>query len=124
MRETLCPYCGRPYPPILSVSGPVRRRIVDVIASRPNGITRPQLIQAVYGGDPNGGPLHGNVVSVLVHHANRQLRPQGYEITASRGRGGLYRLVRTHADSKLEPARHNDFGPVEGNQPADPAWFY
>ena len=101
--ETSCPYCGRPYPPKFHINGPVRRRIVEVIANRPHGITRPQLICAVYGNDPNGGPLNANVVSVLIHKANMELRPQGYEITATKGRGGLYRLVRIHADTISKP---------------------
>ena len=92
--ETSCPHCGRPYPPKLQVGGSVRKRIVEIIANRPNGISRPQLMWMVYGDDPNGGPLYPNVVSVLIHKANRELRPQGYEITAGRGRGALYRLVR------------------------------
>jgi hypothetical protein len=91
----VCTHCGRPYPPKLVVSGPVRQRIVDVIASRPNGIARAELVWLIYGSDPNGGPDSPNVVSVIIHHANKELRRQGYEITARPGRGALYRLTST-----------------------------
>lgn len=92
--QPICPVSGRPCPRKLLVSGPVRQRIVDVIATRPHGVTRGQLMWLVYGEDPNGGPDSPNVVCVHIWHANKELRPQGYEITASRGRGSLYRLVK------------------------------
>jgi hypothetical protein len=77
------------------VHGPVRQRIVDPIANRPDGITRSEIIDLVYAGDPNGGPENPNTVSVLIHCANQQLAQQGYRIEAAwRGRGGRYRLVR------------------------------
>lgn len=119
--ERLCPHCGRPYPPKLVVTGTVRRRIVDIIASAPDGIHRDQIIWRVYGHDPNGGPLSLNIVAVIVHHANKQLRSQGYKIEAPRGRGALYRLVRINADTKRKPARHHNAAAVEGNQPTGPA---
>jgi len=95
MRDSeVCSHCGRPLAPKLAVSGPVRQRIVEVIAQHPDGIARENLIRLAYASDPNGGPCNPNTVSVLVHHANRELRPQGYEITSGRGRGSRYRLVQ------------------------------
>ena len=120
--ETVCPHCRRPYPPKFQVSGPVRQRIVNIIARRPAGICRADLISLVYADDPNGGPLYPNSVSVLVHHANKELRKQGYEITAGRGRGALYRLVKYNADTVCEPTRDRNAGSVERTQPANPAW--
>jgi hypothetical protein len=77
------------------VHGPVRQRIVDLIANRPDGITRSELIDIVYADDPNGGPDNPNTICVLVHHANAELAPQGFRILpAWRGRGARYRLVR------------------------------
>jgi hypothetical protein len=38
------------------VHGPVRQAILNLIASRPDGITRHELIALVYASDPNGGP--------------------------------------------------------------------
>jgi hypothetical protein len=77
------------------VRGPVRQRIVDLIADRPDGITRGEIIAAVYADDPNGGPDNPNVISVLIKHANAELATQGFHITpAWLGRGARYRLVK------------------------------
>lgn len=94
-RPQICPACHRPLAPKLVVTGPVRQRIVNIVADRPDGITRGELIDVVYSGDPNGGPENLNTVSVLIHCANQQLVKQGYRIEAAwRGRGGRYRLVK------------------------------
>jgi DNA-binding response OmpR family regulator len=77
------------------VSGPVRQRIVDLIANRPDGITRGEILATVYADNIDGGPDCENTVSVLIHHANRELKEQGFRILpAWRGRGARYRLVR------------------------------
>jgi hypothetical protein len=81
--------------PRLVVHGPVRQRIVDVIANRPDGITRAELLDVVYGDDPNGGPDNPNTICVLINHANEELAAQGWHIAPARlGRGARYRLVR------------------------------
>ena len=95
-RAHICPTCRRPFPPSLVVSGPVRQRIVDAIALRPDGITRAELLDVVYADDVDGGPDNPQTICVLVHHANKQLAGQGYRIApAWRGRGARYRLVRS-----------------------------
>jgi hypothetical protein len=72
----------------------VRQRIVDLIANRPDGVTRGQIMDAVYAGDLDGGPSNPNTVSVLIKHANRELAPQGYRIAPTwLGPGARYRLV-------------------------------
>jgi hypothetical protein len=94
-RPQFCPACQRPFPPRLVVHGPVRQRIVDIIADRPDGITRGEIIATVYADDPNGGPDNPNVISVLIKHANAELAAQGFRIEpAWRGRGARYRLAR------------------------------
>jgi|SRR6516165_10468089 hypothetical protein len=94
-RPQICPTCLRPLAPKLAVNGPVRQRIVDIVANRPDGITRGELIDIIYSADPNGGPATPNTISVLIHLANQQLLEQGYRIEAAwRGRGGRYRLMR------------------------------
>jgi hypothetical protein len=94
-RPQICPTCHRPLAPELAVNGPVRQRLVDIIANRPDGITRAELIDVIYAEAINGGPNTPNTISVLIHLANQQLAEQGYRITAAwRGRGGRYRLVR------------------------------
>ena len=95
-RLHLCPTCQRPYPPRLVVRGPVRQRIVDLIANRPDGITRDEILDVVYADDPDGGPANANTISVLIKHANSELAAQGFRILpAWLGRGARYRLVRT-----------------------------
>ena len=79
----------------LAVHGPVRQRIVDLIANRPDGITRSEIIATVYADDPNGGPDNPNTICVLIKHANEELAAQGWHIApAWLGRGARYRLVR------------------------------
>ena len=87
----------RPFPPALRVYGPVRQRIVDLIASLPDGITRHELLELVYASDPNGGPSTDNVISVLVKKANGDLAPSGYCITSTGGPGSRYRLQRSQS---------------------------
>ncbi len=88
-----CPTCRRPFPPRYRVSGPVRQRIVDIIANRPGGITRDEIADLVYGASPGGGPENLNVISTLIRHANKELAAQGVRITTRSGPGALYRLV-------------------------------
>lgn len=96
-RSKICPQCHRPFPPALAVHGPVRQRIVDLIAGRPDGITRRELLDLVYADDPNGGPATENVISVLVKKANDDLVFLGYHITSTGGPGSRYRLQRRSA---------------------------
>jgi hypothetical protein len=72
----------------------VRQRIVDLIASRPDGISRREIIDLVYASDPNGGPTNENTISVLVKRANEDLVNQGWRIVSSGGPGSRYRLER------------------------------
>jgi len=47
-RAQICPACHRPFPPKLIVLGPVRQRIVDLIAAnRPDGTTRGEILATV-----------------------------------------------------------------------------
>jgi hypothetical protein len=93
-RARTCPTCRRPFPPPLVVHGPVRQAIVDLIANRPDGVTRAEIIDVVYADDIDGGPDNPNTISVLIKLANAELATQGYRIEpAWRGRGARYRLV-------------------------------
>jgi hypothetical protein len=98
------------------VHGPVRQRIVDVIANRPDGITRAELLDVVYGDDVDGGPDNPNTIAVLIKYANAELAAQGYQIQPTwRGRGARYRITRIHAAVAAEsPAgRHRQIVNVE-----------
>jgi hypothetical protein len=77
------------------VHGPVRQRIVDLIGNRPDGITRNEIIATAYADDIDGGPDNPNTISVLIKHANEELKAQGFRIEPTwLGRGARYRLVR------------------------------
>ena len=103
-RPASCPCCGRPYPPELAVGGSVRQRLVDIVASRPDGVTRGELMDCLYATDPNGGPDYPNTISVIIHFANIKLKTYGYRIKGSGGPGSRYFLVKANADSVCEPA--------------------
>jgi hypothetical protein len=121
-----CPCCGRPFAPALFVSGFNRRVLLDIVARRPDGIPTAELHSLLYAADPNGGPGL-KTIHALVWHANKQLRPQGYEIkTPWRGRGARYVLVKLeddNADPKHKPPGDPDARQVEGPEPAGPSWI-
>jgi hypothetical protein len=94
-RAHICPACHRPFPPKLIVHGPVRQRIVNAIANRPDGITRRELIDLIYADDIDGGPDNPNTISVLIKYANAELGAQGFRIEPTwLGRGARYRLIK------------------------------
>ena len=95
-RLRLCPTCQRPFPPALVVTGSRRQRLVNILADRPDGVPVRDLVDLVYADDPDGGPLTAQrSLNVVAHHANVQLRPQGYQIKSTwLGRGARYRIVR------------------------------
>jgi hypothetical protein len=76
------------------VTGRERRRLVEILARRPDGMTRRELADWVYADDPNGGPESTLAVCQLVHQARRQLARQGYTIASDRGPGAHYRLAK------------------------------
>ena len=96
-RANICPACHRPFAPALIVSGSVRQRLVDIVSNRPDGIPIGELVDQVYADCIDGGPVTApRSVNVMIHKANKQLRPQGYQIEAMwLGRGARYRLVST-----------------------------
>ena len=103
-RPAVCECCGRPFPPELPVGGSVRQRLVDIIANRPDGVTRAELMDCLYAADPNGGPDYPNTISVLVHFANEKLFRLGYRIKGSGGPGSRYFLEKLNADAVRQSA--------------------
>lgn len=99
-----CPHCHRPYAPLLRVNGPMRRRVVDLIASRPDGIGINEIAALVYADRPNDEPnWAANSLKTTVWFANKQLRPQGYRIKSSMGPGAVYRLEKLpHTNPHVE----------------------
>lgn len=108
-----CPTCGRQYPPKLQVRGPVRQRLVNILVKRPYGVEMSDLIDLVYADSPDGAPASAsNCINVMAHMANKELKPLGWRITASKGRGSRYRLV-TYADTVRQRTRDRDSRAVE-----------
>lgn len=94
-----CPTCGRAYLPKLEVHGPVRQRLVNVLVAHPDGIEISDVIELVYANAPDGAPASAsNCINVMAHLANKELKPLGWCIRASKGRGSRYRLVE-YADT-------------------------
>jgi hypothetical protein len=77
---------------------------VDIVANRPDGVTRGELMDCLYASDPNGGPDYPNTISVLIHFANIRLKHLGYRIKGSGGPGSRYFLVKIDADPICESA--------------------
>jgi hypothetical protein len=103
-----CPKCQRPSRG-LALTGYNRIRILQIVAkSSPDGITAGDLFDQVYAADPSGGPRTGiKIISILIWHANQQLRPQGYEMSVKwRGRGAPYVLRKLNAYPKRKPANN------------------
>ena len=92
--EPICPCCHRPLTPVLTVSGPIRTRVLELVARRPDGISIGEIVGIVYMDNPNGEPKWAeNSIKTSIYNANKELRPQGYMIRARHGRGSRYRLL-------------------------------
>lgn len=90
-----CACCGQIIPPADHPfrNAEVKRRIYDAISKHPEGLNRRQVIEMVYGDDPNGGPEEMNVISVHVQKMNERLLDKGVKIASSGGPYSVYRLV-------------------------------
>ena len=63
--------------------------------SRPDGIGINEIAALVYADRPNDEPnWAANSLKTCVWWANKQLRPQGYQIKSSMGPGAVYRLEK------------------------------
>lgn len=94
-----CPQCGQIIPPANPfLAGfhrhPVKAAIYDVIALRPDGVTRAEVMDHVYRSRQDGGPLCGKtIVSVHIGQMNKKLERLGLCIRSSMGHGAVYRLI-------------------------------
>jgi hypothetical protein len=115
-----CPHCGQGIPPKLSVTGYIRPQVVNLIAQRPDGITLREVTDMVYRTDPNQ-PGSRKSVWLLIRLANRELKPQGYQIVPLfRGPGARWVLRKFDGDPKREPARDQNATGLERTQSAGP----
>lgn len=90
-----CECCGQIIPPTVTAldNMRVKKRIYDCIAKNPQGIGRDEIMDKVYGDDPDGGPEFVNVISVHVLRINKLLKAEGVKIHSTRGPHATYRLV-------------------------------
>ena len=92
---TRCCCCGQLIPPPAEVfqNARVKQRIYEYIAAHPEGVSRRQVVEAVYADDPDGGPEYMNVIAVHVKQMNPKLATLGVRLVASGGPHSVYRLV-------------------------------
>lgn len=102
-----CPCCGAdmpsPVPLRALVFAPLthsQRNVLEaLISAHPRPSTKDALINAVWGLDPNGGPLDPlNVIAVHCHRINKAILPFGWRIQGDPGAGSsggrrLYRVT-------------------------------
>lgn len=98
-----CPACGRAFPPKVDVGGKKRQLIFDYVGRHPEGVTVGQVMDYVYGDDPNGGPESTNIITVQAMHINRYLEKhnQPYRIRGRGGPGSVYRLYAMHYGKEI-----------------------
>jgi hypothetical protein len=104
MSQEYCPTCKRPFAPELRMTGRERRRLVDIVAARPEGVTRSELAELLYADRIVDAPETLNAISMLVMLANRQLKPQGYRIENSARLRGTKSLIAMMASFFGQPA--------------------
>lgn len=103
MKPKCCPTCQRPFAPEVDVGGPKRQKIYDYIAKHPEGVTREQVMTAVYADDPDGGPEHFATISGHVLNINKFFRAKHlpYKINGRRGPGSIF-LLKPRVLDKVE----------------------
>jgi len=68
-----------------------KRRILEALEGRPEGVPLSRLVDAVYGSRPDGGPLSAKTtLKVVVHQIRQDLAPMGWVIPSAKTGG--YRL--------------------------------
>lgn len=73
-----------------------RRLFERVEQAGKEGIRAEQLMIALYGDDPQGGPESRNVIPVMVYYVNKKIAKHGLAIKGNRP-FGFYRLMPTRS---------------------------
>jgi DNA-binding response OmpR family regulator len=95
-----CPCCRQLIAPdLLFGRRRIQQKIYDYIACHPEGVTREQVIEAVYGDREDGGPESYSIISAHLNKMRPALHAAGLDITSAweLGRGIGYRLVEREA---------------------------
>lgn len=71
------------------VTAPMQRRVLQILMAAPRGLMIADILQKVYGGHQDGGPLYAaSSVSVALVRLRALLAPLGWTITKGYGKGG------------------------------------
>lgn len=96
-----CPCCGSlvdqmPALGLAEFLDGYRRKIVEELASvYPGSMTMAEMIHALYGDDPDGGPLAAdNSISVYNWRIRKVIEPHGWTIPVQGKAGAHFRLQR------------------------------
>jgi hypothetical protein len=95
MKVRVCECCGHPVPPagVEATLPPVQRRMFRAVQrSGAAGIATADLMDAVYGDDPDGGPTWRTVLPTTKSHMAPRLAAFGLRIHATRGHGSRWTL--------------------------------
>jgi hypothetical protein len=104
----VCECCGQPLPSEIEKLGErlklskIERRILSRLQLAGSaGILRAALVDVVYGGRKDGGPLcANNIISVKRVHLNDKLRCVGLRISTDKSWDARWRLVATEPPSQ------------------------
>jgi DNA-binding response OmpR family regulator len=93
-----CPHCGAPTAgQLIEVRGPLQARVANILLRNfERWVSSARLVDAVYAGDPNGGPdFAASSVRVSIKALRTQMRPQGLTIESRHASGWGYRMRAT-----------------------------
>ena len=87
MSNDICPTCNRPLADtgIAATLPRIKRRIFEAVANAGEmGINRFEIMDKVYGDDPDGGPDNDFIIKVHISQINKRIREAGLHITGDR----------------------------------------
>jgi hypothetical protein len=88
-----CPTCGSELLLDELTLPPILRRILKCVQR--HGQVMPEILwDAIWGSEPNGGPVNRNALSDHIKRLNRLIEPYGVSVRRPRTWGAPYRLVQ------------------------------
>jgi hypothetical protein len=75
----------------------MQRRIFELVRKAGQaGITRREMMEAIYAHDPNGGPENENIVNVQRARMRDKLAARGLRIVSNKGHYARWKIEVTH----------------------------
>lgn len=108
-RVKVCECCGHPMPSdsvyhdLTSMQG---RMFAAIYEAGQAGIRRAELMEILYGDDPNGGPTEENIINVQRKLMTPALEKHGLKIVSTRGHGALWWVIRAEQDAETWVSEH------------------